>query len=470
MADSGKQSPLGVNVLGSLLNGHGNSTNSTFQINPIAQSYYGTSTNNNDYTPGKIVNDTCLKWITYALKEAWNRTPMNGVSGEITNAVYDNMLNIGQGSIAALGNSKPPTYQIEDPSGEWTQANGPANMGFAIDSNVDHGQAASWMPWNSTNANNNEVTKWGWIRAMALQAYNEFYYNASVTYPTPGDYTTGNIDTNPSYKDFVSSFNIADSFVDYNNKAILAVQNSQTFLQGTYSNQNDLISADISGVSLSSRAFGQDLLNLGRAVDLSLIAKFGLPSALLQTIKKNNAVTQLLNVALLSSGLSANEISTISSNTVLPVSREQEQKLYGAFLAVNGSSLEEILIILNCRLKNLTSLADLLNIKKIFPISYKTLTVPIYNTDSGPTNSKTYYLLFVDDQLNPQLTSPKVVETVGTVTIPSTPPIIEPQESNMPVSVPNPLVTAATPDTLSGQMLPLRGVNAKDEFGFTRDI
>jgi hypothetical protein len=376
-------------------------------------------------------------------------------TGQITAATYDAMLNIGQSRIAALGNSKPPTYQADDPSGYWTKYNAPANTGFAIEGNVDHGQDASWDPWDTGTAgdnNNSEVTKWGWIRALALQAYNEFYWNAPIDQSLIEDQTQNyGIDEYPSYKDFTSSFLSADAFVDYSNKAITAIQNAQTFLQGTYSNQDDLITADISGVSLSARAFGQDLINLGKALELSLIAKFGLPSGLLQTLQKNNAITQLLNFAMLSAGLTQSEVESIANNPQLTISAEQEQKLYGAFLAVNGQSLREIIVILNCKTKGLTTLADLLSIKKLFPTSYRTLTVPIYNTEPGPTNSKTYYLLFINDELNPQLILPRIKETVGTITPPTEPPVVEPPppppvtEEDIREVIPPPIIPSAPP-------------------------
>jgi len=424
MADTGKQSPLGVNVLGSLLRGHNinDPSNTAFYINPVAESYYGKSKNNADYQPGKIVNDTCLKWITYALKEAWAKTPMNGVNNQITPQTYDAILNIGQSRIAALGNSKPPTYQVDDPSNFWDQSGGPANSGLAIAGPTDHGQDATWDPWDSGNINNSEVTKWGWVRAMALQAYNEFYWNAKVT-------GLDVIDDNPSYKDFTSSFLSADSFIDYSNKAIVAVENAKTFLQGTYSNQNDLISADIAGVSLSSRAFGQDLINLGKTLDLSKISTFGLPSNLLLSLNKNNAITPNLNLALLASGLSVSDINQIISGTIKPT-KEQEQKIYGAYLVIKGIDLVEILNTLTCKTNGLETLADLLSVKKLFPISYRTLTVPIYNTNPGPTNSKTYYLLFINDELNPQLIVPSIKEQIGTIVPPGEPPVIVQPPSN----------------------------------------
>lgn len=449
MADTGKQSPLGVNVIGSLLAGHvGAPNNTTFYINPIAEGYFGKSINNSNYDPGSIVNDTCLKWITYALADAWDRgVNVPGANKTVTDATYDNLLNIGQSRIPALGNSKPPTYQVDDPSGYWTKYGGPANTGFAIEGNIDHGQEASWDPWDSENPNS-EVTKWGWVRAMALQAYNEFYWNAPID--SDGNPSNYDISFYPSYKDFTSSFLSADAFVEYSNKAITAIQNAQTFLQGTYSNQDDLTSADIAGVSLSSRAFGQDLLNLGKALELSYITKFGLPSALLQTLQKNNAITQLLNLAMLSAGLTQNQIETIANNPELTVSKEQEQKLYGAFLAVNGSALAEILAILNCKTKKITTLADLLSIKSLFPISYRTLTVPIYNTEPGPTNSKTYYLLFINDNLNPQLILPKVKETVGVIIPPTEPPVVEEPPPTIIPPPPTVIIPPPEPDIPSG--------------------
>lgn len=456
MADTGKQSPLGVNVLGSMLSGHNINTpdNNTLHINPIAEGYFGVSKNNNLYNPGSIVNDTCLFWLTYALENAWYRSPMNGTPNLVSNETYDDMLNIGQSRIPALGNSKPPTYQIDDPTGVWQSLNGAANSGLAIAGDKDHGQQASWMPWRSSNVNN-EVTKWGWVRAMALQAYNEFWYNAEVNGTAIND--------NPSYKDFTSFFLQADGFVKYSNQAIFAVQGSQTFLQGTFSNQNDLISADVNGVSLSARAFGQDLINLGRAIDLSLISTFGLPSSLLKILQNNNALTSPLAVALLTAGINQTDITDIASG-IVTASKDQEQKIYSACLVIKSKDLEDILATINCKTKGIESLADLLSIKKLFPISYRTLTVPIYNTNPGPTNSKTYYLLFIDEKLNPQLVSPKVVEAIGVIgpAVSPPPPVIEtPAVVTPPIAVEPqveppviPPVVKTTPDIIIVPQLP----------------
>jgi hypothetical protein len=98
-----------------------------------------------------------------------------------------------------------------------------------------------------------------------------------------------------------------------------------------------------------------------------------------------------------------------------PISKEQERKIYGAFGIILGQDLKDVLVSLNCKTVGLESLADLLNPIKLFPNSYETLTVPIYNTVGGPANSKIYYPIYINDGLNSQLRSPTATQQTGTV-------------------------------------------------------
>ena len=125
-------------------------------------------------------------------------------------------------------------------------------------------------------------------------------------------------------------------------------------------------------------------------------------------------------MALLSTGLSASEIDQISSNGT--VTKDQQQKIYSAFLIIAGVDLAAILVSLNCNTAGLVTLADLLNVKKMFPLSYLTLTVPIYNAVPGPTNSKTYYPIFTVNAVSPVLSTPAVEAIVGTTIPPGEPP------------------------------------------------
>jgi len=161
---------------------------------------------------------------------------------------------------------------------------------------------------------------------------------------------------------------------------------------------NDIITSDITGVTVSTFFWGQDLVRLGRAMDLQSIQNFGNPDNLLRILAKNRAMTPGLNIAISAAGLDPNEVIAIINGK--SANNDQQKLLYAAYNLISGSDLDEILTPLNCRTKHLDSLADLLNLKKIFPTSYQTLTFPQYNSEPKQTNSKTYYLLYAGTQVN----------------------------------------------------------------------
>lgn len=359
MSDSGKQSPLGVNALSSLLQNIG------FQINPIMVDYVGISTSNSVCeSVGSIVSITSLLPLTYAINDAYTR-------GQVNSTTYNNLISIGSTSIPGMGNSPPSTYN-------WT----------------------GYPNWASNYTYTNSVTQWGYTRLFALQAYNEFNYNSGLS-------------LGPNkYQDFLSGFMTTYSFIEYSNDAILSVNNSQTFLDGTYSNMDDLITGDITGVSIATSIFGQDLITSGKAINLQYIATFGLPSNLLVTLQQNNALTKSVSLALIASGITVNELEKMLGNIDI-VTKEQERKIYGAFGIIVGQDLTDILISLNCKTIGLESLCDLLNPQKLFPNSYQTLTVPVYNIIGGPANSKIYYPIYTNEGLNSDLRSPTVNQQIG---------------------------------------------------------
>jgi hypothetical protein len=451
MANSGKNSPLGVNVTGDYMN------NTGFYINPVAQSYMGTSKRNSTYSFGSCISGTCLRLLTWAINDAYNR----GVVLKTTagSSVYDNLISIGSSTIPGLGNSKPPTYIPLDPANIWARSTttattpslaeqygrqtgystalpGPATSGYGnYDGSygdplqgygvTEQKENATWYPYNMTNPNHS-ITQWGWIRNHALQAWNEFNWNGIVvdsTDPSLPAYLQGY--QVPGYSEFLSSITTGQGYISQSNQSILATSNATTFLDGTYSNMNDLISGDITGVSLSTISFGTDLENLGMALELSTIDSFGLPSNLLRTLANQGAITQDLSLVLLASGLTSVEISEIAEGVIANPTEEQERNIYGAFLLMTGENLRAIIAPIQCRTQGLTSLVDLLDVQKMFPNSYASLTVPMYNSVPGPTNSKTYYLIYDGTSVNSALKTPQMREYVGTLTPAGNPPIYE---------------------------------------------
>jgi hypothetical protein len=332
---NGKYSPLNVNCMGALLNDTG------LYIDPKAAQFMGSSNADDQYTPGVVVGTTILADLSVSINIAYTRIG-SGLT-QVSPTVYNNLINIGKNSIPLLGNCAPNEY-------------------------------------TDRRTYSGIETRFGFLRNHAYQAYKEFHVNTGT------------------YSEFLQTFNTCESFKKQSNKVINAFAAAPTYLKGVYSNMDDLISADIAGVTLSTLYWGQDLIDLGRSLDLATIDTFGNPDNLLRTMNKNRAISRALNIALLSSGLTTSEVNSILNGTTATTA--QQKKIYGAFNVIIGQDLVDVLLPLNCQTNGLTSLADLLNIKKIFPRSFKTLTVPRYNSKLGmPTNSKTYYLIYWDNQV-----------------------------------------------------------------------
>lgn len=347
MSDSGKLSPNNINCLADLM------INTGLEINSTAQNFMGTSTGAGNYTKGTIITGTVLNKLVDSIHLAYPLIGQGSVSNDdppvvtygITQEQYDNLISIGQDSIPALGLSKPSTY-----SGSYTS----------------------------------QEAQYGFLRVLANQAYKEMNFKSS------------------NYTDILGSFMMCEGFKNSQNRIISSVSNSSGYLDGIYSNMNDLTTADIAGVNLSTLYFGQDLIKTGRVIDLSRIDTFGSPSNLLFSLQKNNAISKALGLAMIASGLTSTEIGNILAKIETPTV-EQNRKLYGAYCLIAGNDLFEITTPLNCQTENLDTLADLLNPRKLFPNSYLSLTVPQYNSSTMVTNSKTYYLIYTNGVTNSSL-------------------------------------------------------------------
>ena len=621
MANTGKQSPLGQNVLGGLLQ------NRCLRINPNAEYYMGISKSNSDYTYGQLIEGTVLRMLTWSINDGFTRQATTSLS----DATYNNLISIsGDGACYALGNSKPPTYVVTDPSGVWTEKSllsagittldassllvgltytiasigdtdftllgaadnvvgtefmatsnnlivaqnfivnlayvivslattdwetagassstrfagkinaddgngigsmltvtslrnnnpndadftptniavgdqlwgpnslvngtiiteqlsgspggqgtyrvniaqqvnqtdtfktfkvgttfnaidvgdgtgtatqgigtatipnaqpGPANAGYSVEGDTDFGQSATWAPYNTANPNKS-ITQWGWIRCHALQAHNEFNWHA-----TEGT-ENANLDSTPypKYEDFTSSFSIADGYISSNNAVAITAKNAETFMEGTFSNMDDLITSDFSGVTKALREFGTNLKYLGKLVDFKTLDRFGFPSTLLHQLYKNGGLTQDLNLTLGAAGLPSNRIRAITKNETQATVLEEKQ-IYSAMIMMTGENLincispmttfVDLLLEQNVSFP-IRTLADCLDVKRLFNLQdvWSTLTVPVYNTTTSlPTGTKTYYLIYnTDGSVNGALNTTAVKTIVGTLIPAGTPP------------------------------------------------
>jgi len=399
----GKLTPLGANVLCALLDSKG------LYINGPSANSYGVSNTIAQHTKGSIETDTVLGKVNDIIQAAYAK-----LGGTISKATYDKIIAIGNNSIPALGNSNPSTFENYNPiivdsfinsSGQTyyklhyapsalvkgsvkivtVKVNGVevAASNYSITDNTLH-YTGKLFPEDKIEVCSVEGTKYGFVHVISNQAMREFKYG------------------NGTYPDFCNSVFTCQSYLSQSNSKINTLQNAIGFLDGTYSNMDDLITSDISGITLSMLHWGQELIKTGRAIDLSKLKTFGSPYNLLLTLRDNNSIINGVAEILLNSGFTTSNITELLEEKRQPTNKELKN-LYTAFSHIKDNTLKDVLITLNVQTKNIESLADLLNPKKLFPNSYTSLTVPKFNIDRNPTNSKTYYLIYTKSGINNQL-------------------------------------------------------------------
>lgn len=196
---------------------------------------------------------------------------------------------------------------------------------------------------------------------------------------------------------FAQAFGAAQGYIALTNNVILSAANANgtDYLGPTFTNMNNLITADIAQVNLAFPAFGADLALCGDLFALDTVDIFGTPAALLnQLARKGNMIngsTPCVTTALKAEGLTDQNIADLVNLNVQslfnPTGLTQnafdtlQKRAYPALCNVTGDCLTEVLAILDCTLPNITSMCELLNPVKIFPTSYSSLTLP---TPNGP--------------------------------------------------------------------------------------
>ena len=192
---------------------------------------------------------------------------------------------------------------------------------------------------------------------------------------------------------FIQAFNLATAYSQNTNLFINSAINSQTYLANTFTTTNDMITGDITTVNLDTVNFGQDLANLGNLIDLSNLGDLGSPLALLQRIVQIAGNIPVVSVYLIAAGVPQDIVINLADPT-LNVIDSVQKLMYQAMTQITGNALTQILKIFKVTTVGISTMADLLNPVKLFPNSYKSLTVTtpngpraIYLSDTGSVNS-----------------------------------------------------------------------------------
>lgn len=195
---------------------------------------------------------------------------------------------------------------------------------------------------------------------------------------------------NGDYGRFSQGFVAVQGYIASTNQYINSAVNANQFLGPTFTNMDSLTTAGIAGVNSNLEKFGVDLQRQGNLVNLQKLDLYGTPAGLVQQISRQAGLSRLtvpaVRSAMAMSGLTDNDIENIVTDNRAGLNRPDglsqnefdriQKTAYGALSTVTGDALDQILSILDVTTPNITSLTDLLDPVKVFPLSYQTMLVP----------------------------------------------------------------------------------------------
>jgi len=201
---------------------------------------------------------------------------------------------------------------------------------------------------------------------------------------------------NGNLAQFASVFLSTVGYQQQTTDLIYSAVNATTYLGPTFSNMDNLITGDVSGVSLALPALADDLAHLGNAYNLANLELVLTPAGLMQQLSSQAGIVQgtipCVETAMLAAGLTPDEIdllATPSGPITLTVTEFDvlQKKAYQGMRQVTGDCLQNVLDILGVTTPGFDSanpevnMSQLLNPVRVFPTSYPALLTP---TANGP--------------------------------------------------------------------------------------
>lgn len=174
--------------------------------------------------------------------------------------------------------------------------------------------------------------------------------------------------------------NQAQGYASQTTVFVNSAVNSQTYLGNTFTNINNMITGDVTQVNLATEAFGRDLQNLGRLINLADLNNFGSPLALVRQVYAVAGTVPVLALAFVAAGVDQEVVINLSNPTIAVVDSVQ-RTMYQAMTQITETDLDQILTVLQVTTTGINTMADLLNPVKLFPNSFQSMTAP---TAQGP--------------------------------------------------------------------------------------
>lgn len=201
------------------------------------------------------------------------------------------------------------------------------------------------------------------------------------------------VSTNYDYSRFAQIFQACDAYASVANQVIISACNSDDYLCDTFSNNDNMVTGDITKINLATDAFGQDLANLGQLIDLTNLGDLGSPLTLVRRLIDIVGTIPVIAITFVAAGVPAEVVVNLDDPNI-SVTDSAQKAMYDAMTQITGDPLTQILQILGVTTVGITTMADLLNPVKIFPNSFQSLTVPtangprgIYKNNTGSVNT-----------------------------------------------------------------------------------
>lgn len=172
---------------------------------------------------------------------------------------------------------------------------------------------------------------------------------------------------------FCQLYSMCQAYRITTNQTINSTKNSDV-IDTTFTNMDNLSTGGITQLTSDPPVFGSDLSALGQLIDLKLLDQLGYPSTLLYQILNQGGLLPGLYDILVLNDIDDTVITQLKQSSVSP-GPAINLRLYRAFSMVTGDTLTQIKKILGVTTPGISTLADLLNPKKILPNGYATLAV-----------------------------------------------------------------------------------------------
>jgi hypothetical protein len=191
---------------------------------------------------------------------------------------------------------------------------------------------------------------------------------------------------------FVQAFAAVEGYISLVNPFIISACEANEYLGPTFTNLNNMVTADLTKVTDQLQTFGEDLTQLGSLIDLANLSNLGEPAALLQQlVARGKALLPCVTTALQAVGLSDRDINDLTTDNRQSLFNPNgltenqfgklQQRAYQGLTLVSGDCLSDVLEILDVVTPGIDDMTDLLDPQKILPLSYpslKFLDQPVY--------------------------------------------------------------------------------------------